>query len=390
MENFVFQNPTKIIFGTDSVEKVGKEIAQYTNKILLHYGGQSIKKSGLYDRVINLLKKENIEIIELGGVVPNPRLSKVYEGIKLCQEHDIKFILAVGGGSVIDSAKAIAVGAKIDDDIWDYFKEGRNDNQGLLLGTILTLPATGSEMNSRCVITNDKTLEKRGASTIYPTFSILDAQLFATLPPHQVANGVVDILAHCMERYFTTSQNVEITDRQLEAVMKTVIDLGQIVYHDPKNYEVYSQVLWAGTLAHNYSLCVGRTTDWATHQIEHEISGLYDVAHGAGLSVVFPAWMQYVYQEDVTRFAMFANRVLNVELDFYDLERTALKGIEALKDFYKSLNMPINFKELGIDYPDIEQLALNATRNNTITQGTFKVLNTEDIKNILELANKNT
>lgn len=388
MENFVFQNPTKIIFGTDSVEQVGKEIALHANKVLLHYGGQSIKKSGLYERVIKLLKAENIEIIELGGVVPNPRLSLIQEGIKLCKQHDIKFVLAVGGGSVIDSAKAIAVGTLYDGDIWSYYQEGRCTQTGLMLGTILTLPATGSEMNNRSVITNDDTLEKRGASTINPTFSILDAQLFATLPKNQVANGVVDMLAHCMERYFTTSKNVEITDRQLEAVMKTIIDLGPCVYKDPSDYDKYSQILWAGTIAHNYSLCVGRTTDWASHQIEHELSGLYDVAHGAGLSVVFPAWMEYVYQEDVTRFAMFANRVLNVDLDFYDLKRTALKGIEVLKDFYRSLNMPTTFKELGIPNPDIEKLALNSTRNNKITQGVFKKLDTNDIKHILQLANK--
>ena len=388
MENFIFQNPTKIIFGTDSVEQVGKETAKHADKILLHYGSKSIKKSGLYDKVIDLLKAENIEIFELGGVIPNPRLSLINEGIEICKQNNIDFILAVGGGSVIDSAKAIAIGAKYEGDVWDFFSKGVCADGGLMLGTILTLPATGSEMNERCVITNDATLEKRGTSTIYPTFSILDAQLFATLPKHQVANGIVDMLAHCMERYFTTSENVEITDRMLEGVMKTIIDLGPSVYHNPSDYDKYSQILWAGTLAHNYSLCVGRTTDWASHQIEHEVSGMYDVAHGAGLAVIFPAWMEYVYKEDVTRVAMFANRVLNVDLDFFDFERTAIQGIEALKAFYRSLNMPLNFKELGIENPDIKNLALNCTRNNTITQGVFKKLNTEDIEEILKLANR--
>lgn len=385
MENFIYENPTKIIFGKETQCEVGREVAKYGKKVLFHYGGQSIKKSGLYDEVIKSLTSEGIEVVELGGVIPNPRLSLVQEGIKICKEKNIDFVLAVGGGSVIDSAKTIAAGALYDGDVWDFYT-GKEFIKGLPLGTILTLPATGSEMNARCVITKDDTQEKRGTSLMNPTFSILNAQLCATLPKHQVANGVVDMLAHCMERYFTTSRDVEITDRMLEGVMKTIVDLGPDVYKDPTNYDKYSQIMWSGTVAHNYSLCVGRTTDWASHQIEHELSGMYDVAHGAGLAVVFPAWMKYVYKDDVERFVLFANRVFNVDVDIYDLEATAMKGIEALVNFYKKLDMPLTLKDLGIPESSIDELAVKTTRNDTITQGVFKVLTSKDVKEILLLA----
>ncbi|MEG0686861.1 MAG: iron-containing alcohol dehydrogenase, partial [Erysipelotrichales bacterium] len=270
MKNFIYQNPTKIIFGKDTHKNVGEEVAKYGKKVLLHYGGSSIKKSGLYDIVIKSLKENNIEVVELGGVVPNPRLSMVYKGIDLIKSEDIDFILAVGGGSVIDSAKAISAGAKYDGDVWDFLKSPKAIEDGIPLGTIVTLPATGSEMNTRCVITKDDTQEKRGASFLNPTFSIINAELCATLPKHQVANGIVDMFSHCLERYFTTSDNVEVTDRLLEANMKTILSLGLDVYKDPSDYDKYAQLFWAGTVAHNYSLCVGRTTDWASHQIEHE------------------------------------------------------------------------------------------------------------------------
>ncbi|MDF9866928.1 alcohol dehydrogenase YqhD (iron-dependent ADH family) [Bacilli bacterium PM5-3] len=386
MENFVYENPTKIIFGKNTEKKVGEEVALCSKNVLLHYGGSSIKKSGLYDTVINSLKENNINYIELGGVVPNPRLSMVNEGIEICKENNIDFVLAVGGGSVIDSAKAIAAGVKYNGDVWDFFSKGVVCKDSLPLGTILTLPATGTEMNSRCVITKDNTLEKRGTSFVNPTFSILNAELCATLPKHQVANGVVDMLAHLMERYFTNSKNVEITDRMIESVMKTIVELGPDVYHNPSDYDKYSQIMWAGTVAHNFSLCVGRETDWATHQMEHELSGMYDVAHGAGLAVLFPAWMKYVYKHDINRFAMFASRVFNVELNYFDLEETALKGIEALQDFYRKLDMPLTLSDLNVDENSIDKLASDTTRNDKITQGNFVKLKTADVKEILKLA----
>ena len=386
MENFIYQNPTKIIFGRQTQYEVGNEVAKFGKKVLLHYGGSSIKRSGLYDVVMTSLKEKKIEVIELGGVVPNPRLSMVNEGIKLCKENNIDFILAVGGGSVIDSAKAIAAGVKYDGDVWDFFSKGIVCQDSLPYGTILTLPATGTEMNPRCVITKDDTLEKRGSSFLNPSFSILNAELCATLPRNQVANGVVDMLAHLFERYFTNTTDVEITDRMIEGVMKTIIELGEDVYKDPSDYEKYSQIMWAGTVAHNFSLCVGRETDWATHQIEHELSGMYDVAHGAGLSVLFPAWMKYVYKHDINRFAMFAHRVMNVEIDYFDLEKTAYQGILAVEEFYKKLDMPLTLKDLDIPESSIDELASNTTRNGKITQGNFVKLDTADIKEILLLA----
>ena len=386
MENFIYQNPTKIIFGKNTQNQVGEEVACYSKNILLHYGGSSIKKSGLYDTVLTSLKKNGVKFVELGGVVPNPRLSLVNEGIELCKEHNIDFILAVGGGSVVDSAKAIAAGVMYDGAVWDFFAKGIKCEKALPLATIITLPATGSEMNARCVITKDETLEKRGSSFFNPVFSILNAQLCATLPKEQVANGVVDMLAHVMERYFTNTKNVDLTDRMMESVMKTIVELGVDVYHDPNDYDKYAQIMWAGTIAHNFSLCVGRETDWATHQIEHELSGMYDVAHGAGLSVLFPAWMRYVYKHDVNRFAMFAANVFNVEVDYFNLERTALKGIEALQVFYTRLDMPLTLADLNIPESSIEQLAKNATRDSQITQGNFVKLKTNDIKEILKLA----
>ena len=387
MDNFIYQNPTKIIFGRDTHKNVGDEVALYGKKILLHYGGSSIKKSGLYDVVIDSLKKNNIEVFELSGVVPNPHLAMVYEGIKICKDNDIDFILAVGGGSVIDSAKAISGGVNYDGDIWDLLGSAKPYDKGLPYGCILTLPATGTEMNHRSVITNEKTKEKRGTSFAFPTFSILNAELCATLPKHQVANGIVDMHAHLLERYFTTSSNVEVSDRLLEADMKTIMNLAKDVYDDPTNYEKYSQIMWAGTIAHNYLLCCGRTTDWASHQIEHEISGMYEeIAHGAGLAVIFPAWMKHVYKVDLNRFAQFAVRVMNVEMDYDDLEKTAYKGIVALENFYESLDMPKTLSDLGIKESDIDTLAKNATRNGTKVQGVFKKLETLDIKEILLLA----
>lgn len=386
MDNFTYHNNTKIIFGKETQHQVGKEVALHAKKVLLHYGGSSIKKSGLYADVKQSLLNEGIEIYELGGVVANPRLSLVRKGIKIAQDNTIDLVLAVGGGSVIDSAKAIAAGALYDGDVWDFYSSKTKFTKGLRLATILTLPATGSEGNDRSVITNDESQEKRSSILMRPTFSILNAELCATLPRHQVANGVVDMLAHLFERYFTTSDNVEISDRQIEAVMKTIIDLGYDVYTNPADYDKYAQIMWAATIAHNHSLCVGRTTDWATHQIEHELSGMYDVAHGAGLAVLFPAWMKYIYHHNPKRFAMLFTNVFNIELDFFNLEKTILKGIDALQDFYKKLDMPLTLRDLNIPESDIEQLALNATRNNTISQGVFVKLDTQDIINILNIA----
>ena len=335
MENFVFVNPTRIIFGKDTENEVGKYAIKYSNKVLFHYGGESIKKSGLYDRVKKALEDENITVYELGGVKPNPRLSLVYEGIKICRENNIGLVLAVGGGSVIDSVKAIAMGTLYEKDVWDFFTGKAIVEKALPVGTILTIPAAGSEASTGCVITKEEGELKRAVNSehIYPAFSILNPSLAYTLPPYQVACGASDILAHLMERYFTNTMHVELTDRLLEATMKTIINNIPKVLDNPKDYDAWAEVMWAGTIAHNNLLNTGRTGDWASHDIEHEISGIYDIAHGAGLAIVFPAWMKYVYKHDINRFAKWASNVWNIDYDFFDAEKTVLKGIESYELF---------------------------------------------------------
>lgn len=387
MDNFIFQNPTKIIFGKDAENEVGKETSRYSKKILLHYGGGSIKKTGLYDKVISSLKEEEIEYIELSGVKPNPRLSLVQEGIKICRENDINFILAIGGGSVIDSAKAIAFGVPYNGDVWDLFLGKAVVEKALPLGTILTIPAAGSESSTGCVITKEEGGFKRAVNSdlIYPRFSILNPELAFTLPKYQVACGATDILAHLMERYFTNTKNVELMDRLIESTMKTVINNIPIILKQNDNYEAWAEVMWAGTIAHNNLLNTGRVGDWASHDIEHELSGIYDVAHGAGLSVVFPAWMKYVYTQDVKRFAQFAVRVWNVENAFWSAERTALEGIEKLQNFFKAIGMPINLTELGINDDRLEEMADKCTNSDTTTVGNFIKLGETDVLNVLKL-----
>jgi len=388
MDNFIFQNPTKIIFGKGAENGVGKEISNYSKKILLLYGGGSIKKTGLYDKVITSLSGEEIEYIELSGVKPNPRLSLVQEGIKICRENDINFILAIGGGSVIDSAKAIAFGVPYEGDVWDLFLGKAVVAKALPLGTILTIPAAGSESSTGCVITNEEGGYKRAVNSelIYPRFSILNPELAFTLPKYQVACGVTDILAHLMERYFTNTKNVELMDRLIESTMKTVINNIPIILEQNDNYEAWSEVMWSGTIAHNNLLNTGRVGDWASHDIEHELSGIYDVAHGAGLAVVFPAWMKYVYKQDVERFAQFAVRVWNVENEFWSAERTALEGIKKLQNFLKSIEMPSNLTELGIHDDKLEEMADKCTNSDTTKVGNFVKLGKIDVLNVLKLA----
>ena len=338
MENFVYQNPTKIIFGKGMENQVGEEVSRYSMKILLHYGGGSIKQTGLYDRVVSSLQKAGVEYLELPGVKPNPRLSLVHEGTKKCREQGINFILAVGGGSVIDSAKAIAMGVPYTGNVWDFFAGKAVLKEALPVGAILTIPAAGSEASTASVITNEDGWYKRGFNSdlIYPRFSILNPELAFTLPKYQVACGASDIMAHLMERYFTNTLNVELMDRLIEGTLKTVINNAPLVLEKSGNYDAWAEMMWAGTVAHNNLLNTGRTGDWASHDIEHEISAIYDVAHGAGLSVVFPAWMKYVYQHDIKRFAQYAARVWNVDYSYWSPERTALEGISRLENFYRS------------------------------------------------------
>lgn len=388
MINFVFQNPTKLIFGKGTEAQVGEETKKYAKKVLLHYGGGSIKRSGLYDRVIQSLKEAGIEIFELGGVQPNPRLSLVYEGIRICRENQIDFILAVGGGSAIDSAKAIAVGVPYDGDVWDFYSRKATPQKALPVGVVLTIPAAGSESSNNSVITREDTLRKIGLNTnlIYPVFAIMNPELTFTLPDYQTACGTADIMAHIMERYFTPTRHVDFTDRLCEATLKTMILNVPKVFKNPNDYDARAEIMWAGTIAHNNLLGMGRVEDWASHRIEHELSAIYDIAHGAGLAVIFPAWMKYVYKEDVARFAQFAKRVWNVDDNFYDLEEMALKGIESIEAFFSSIGLPTRLSHINIDEKHFTEMSLKATGHDTFTLGGFKKLTSKDVLAIYKLA----
>lgn len=388
MQNFEFLSPTKIIFGKGTENLVGKETRLYSDKILLHYGGGSIKKSGLYDRAVKSLKDAGVSFIELGGVKPNPRLSLVYEGIKICRDDDINFILAVGGGSVIDSAKAIAAGVPYDGDVWDFYTGENAAKETLPTGVVLTIPAAGSEASKSSVITNEDGMFKRGYNDniIRPKFAIMNPELTFTLPPYQTACGVSDIMAHIMERYFTNEPNVELTDRLCEAALKTVIKNVEIVMEEPDNYAARAEIMWAGTIAHNDLLSTGRIGDFASHQIEHELSGINDVAHGAGLAIILPAWMKYVYKHDINRFAQFAVRVWDVEYSFTSPERTALEGIARIKSFFKSIGLPTTLREINIGPDMFDEISEKCKKQDDGTVGNFVKLDKLDIVNILEIA----
>lgn len=387
MENFVFHNPTKIIFGKGEEERVGNEVKKYADKILFHYGSSSIKKYGLYDKVIKSLRDENIEIVELPGVQPNPRLSLIHEGIKICKEKNINFILAVGGGSVIDSAKAIAAGAKYEGDVWDFYKtHGKTAKDILPIGVILTIPAAGSETSNSSVITREEGWLKRYFSheNMRPKFAILNPEITFTLPKEQTAYGISDILAHGMERYFTNTKNVDFTDRMLEAAFKSLIRNAYIVMENPKDYDARAEIMWIGTVIHNDLLGTGRVEDWASHDIEHELSGIYDIPHGAGLSIVFPSWMKYVCQNDFKRFAQFAQRVFGIEAYFGEETSMAKEGIRRLESFYKDLGLPIRLKELNISSDRFEEMAEKCVHRGPV--GNFAKLNKKDIISIYRSA----
>ena len=388
MDNFEFCNPTKIVFGKGTEAQVGKEAAAYSKKILLHFGGGSVKSSGLYDRVTASLKAAGVEWVELGGVKPNPRLSLVHEGVKLCKEHKLGLILAVGGGSVIDSAKAIAMGAVIDHDVWDFYMGKGAPVAALPVGTVLTLPAAGSEASTGTVITKEEGWLKRAVNSelIYPRFSILNPELAMTLPRFQVACGAMDISAHLMERYFTNVKNVSFTDRLIEGTLKTIMRQAPRILANPQDYDAWSEFMWAGTIAHNNLLNTGRVGDWASHDIEHEISGIYDVAHGAGLAVVFPAWMKHVLHHDLNRFVQWAVRVWNVEMDVFNPEAVALEGIARMEAFFTSIGVGTRMKDLGITDDRIDEMADKCTDGDTRTVGNFVKLDRAAVAKILRLA----
>ena len=390
MDNFTFYSPTYFVFGKGEENETGKYVKRFGgSKTLLVYGGGSVIRSGLLDRVKYSLKEEGIEFIELGGVKPNPRSGLVYTGIDLCRKENVDFVLAIGGGSTIDSAKAIAAGTLYDGDFWDFY-QGKAVTRALPIGTILTISAAGSEGSPDSVITNEKGMYKRGArgEALRPAFSILNPALTQTLPPYQTACGITDIMAHLFERYFTTTEEVEVTDRMIEGLLMTIICEAPRVMQNPDNYQAQANIMWAGMMAHNNSCGVGRTQDWASHDIEHELSALYDCAHGAGLAVVFPAWMTYNMKHDVNRFAQLASRVWGCQMDLACPENTAKAGIAALRQFLKSIGMPSKLSELGAKEEDIETMAHTACFGNGRTGkiGAFVKLDENDLINIYRLA----
>ncbi|PRO67302.1 iron-containing alcohol dehydrogenase [Alkalicoccus urumqiensis] len=386
MENFVFQNATKLLFGSGQEKDTGSETAALGKKALLHYGGGSIKTTGLYDRVKASLEEAGVEVVELGGVKPNPLISLVREGIELCRTENVDVILAVGGGSVIDSAKAIAAGVYHDGDAWDFFTGKAEVTKTLPIGVVLTIPAAGSETSAGSVVTNEEGEYKRafGHESLRPKFAILNPELTYTLPSYQTACGITDMSAHIFERYFTNSTHVDVTDRLCEGTLRSIIRHAHTVLDEPENYDARAEILYAGTIAHNDTLGVGRIGDWGSHDIEHEVSGIYDIAHGAGLAIIFPAWMKYVYKHDVERFAQFANRVWDIEIDLNDLEGTALAGIEQVENFFDSIGMPTRLSDVDIDDTHFEKMAAKAVENGPV--GQFVKLEKEDVKRIYELA----
>ncbi|MBQ2676474.1 MAG: iron-containing alcohol dehydrogenase [Clostridia bacterium] len=386
MENFVFHNYTKTIFGKGMEDTVGKEIKAYADKVLLHYGGGSIKKSGLYDRVVKSLKAADVEFVELGGVQPNPRLKLVYEGIELCKKENIGFILAVGGGSVIDSSKAIALGVKYSGDVWDFYAGKAQATEALPVATVLTIPAAGSESSPSSVITNDDIKIKSGytSNITRPVFSILNPEYCFTLPKNQAANGICDMMVHIFERYFTNTENADLTDRLCEATLKSIMYNAPKIMKNMSDYDAWAEIMWASSVAHNDILGVGRKQDWASHAIEHEISAIYDIAHGAGLAIISPAWMKYAYKDNVPMFTQFARNVMGVEGSFKHPDELILTAISRLESFYKSIGLPTRLSDLDIGEENIELMAEKCVGDGCC--GGLKKLYKQDVVEIYKLA----
>ena len=383
MNDFDFYSPTYFVFGRGREAEAGTYVKKFGgSRVLVLYGGQSAKRSGLLDRVL-----ASLNTAELGGVKPNPRSGLVYEGIDLCRKEGIDFLLAVGGGSVIDTAKAIAIGVPYEGDFWDFFS-GKVPEKALPVGTVLTIAASGSEGSPDSIITNEKTLDKNSAEAdcLRPCFSILDPALTESLPPYQTACGVTDIMAHAFERYFTNTEDVEVTDRLLEGVLLTMLHEGPRVMADPHDYGARANIMWAGMVCHNDMMGVGRKQDWNSHHLEHVLSALYDCAHGAGLAVIMPAWMRYCADHhDGLRMAQMAVRVFGCQMDFADPRRTALEGIAAFRAFLKSIGMPLTFAEIGADPADIPKLVEMNHVGGGVTGG-YVGLTSDAIREIYEIA----
>lgn len=388
MNNFQFYSPTEFVFGKGTENEAGTYVKKHGGtKVLLHYGGGSAVRSGVLDRVKRSLEAAGIQYVELGGVKPNPRDTLVYEGISICRAEGVDFILAIGGGSSIDSSKAIAMGVPYEGDFWDFYAGKAILHAALPVGTVLTIAAAGSEGSGDSVVTKEADGLKRGTGSdlIRPRFSILNPELTCTLPAYQTACGATDIMAHVFERYFTNTQEVEITDRLCEAVLLTMVKETPRVIAQPDLYEARANIMWAGTVAHTNIVGVGREQDWNSHGIEHELSALYDCAHGAGLAVIMPAWMEYVCQHDVMRFAQIAVRLWGCQMNFANPEETAREGIRRFRRFLHSIGMPINFAELGAKEEDIPKLVEKFGIGDGKTGG-FVSLMAADITEIYRIA----
>ncbi|MBO4673083.1 MAG: iron-containing alcohol dehydrogenase [Bacteroidaceae bacterium] len=392
MKDFNYYAPTEVVFGEQSEEQVAHLVKKHGGtKVLVHFGGQSAVRSGLLDKICGLLREGGVDYVTLGGVVPNPRLSLVHQGIELCKKEGVDFILAVGGGSVIDSSKAIAYGVCYDGEVWDIYMGKDHPTKMLPVASVLTIPAAGSEMSEASVITNEDGDVKVGYSNnlARPKFAIMNPKRTFTLPPYQTAAGVTDMMMHTMERYFTKDDDMDLTTDLAEAVLRSMKNAVFAVLKNPEDYRYRAQIMWGGSLMHNGLTGCGVRDDWATHQLEHELSGMFDVTHGAGLAAVWPSWARYVMHENLSRFVRFAVNVMDVPNDFTDPEGTALKGIEAMERFYHAIGMPINIKELiGRDITDeeIKGMVGKCSRNGERTVGCLKVLEAKDMETIYQMA----
>ena len=392
IKDFNFYAPTRVVFGKSSEEKIAELVmAFHPQKVLIHYGGGSAERSGLLNVVRSHLRQAGLDFVELGGVIPNPLLSKVQEGITLCQKENVDFILAVGGGSVIDSAKAIGYGVHYNGDVWDFWAGKATPKACMPIGVVLTIPAAGSEMSSSCVITKDEGLIKRGINSdlCRCKFVVMNPERTFTLPPYQTAAGATDIMMHTMERYFSKYEDMTLTDAIAEALLRTVKDAALVVMEHPEDYRNRAQIMWAGSLAHNDLTECGTEKDFATHRLEHELSALFGVTHGAGLAAIWPSWARYVKNKHLSRFVQFAVNVMGIENDFAHPDETAEKGIRAIEDFYRKIGMPTNIHELlgrEITTDEIEEMVNKCSRGGTITLGAMEVIDTQAMRTIYEMA----
>ena len=392
MLDFQYYSPTRVVFGRQAVQQLGALLKRYSSqKVLLHYGGGSVKKNGVFDAVAAQLEQAGIQYVELGGVEPNPKIGLIRQGVEICRENGVDFILAVGGGSVIDSAKAIALGAKIDFDVWRLFETKERAAQALPIGCVLTIAAAGSELSNGTVVTNPEGGLKRdyGDDILRPVFAVMNPEFTFSVSKYQTACGTVDILMHTFERYFTHTPDVDLTDEIAEGVCRAVIRAGRKAVENGRDYEARATLMWAGSISHNDLTGLGRRSDWATHQIEHELSGQYDrVSHGAGLAAIFPAWCRYVWREEPERFVRFARQIWGVDTDAMTQEEAVFAGIGCCEDYFRSLGMPVRLSELDIDDTHIHEMAVKGTYFGKRTLGGFKVLGEKDIEEILRIALK--